>query len=90
MKPKEIDLEISFFSSSMEPIIIDSLESSDLQIGRGIPQNLDLDKFQSFAFRSQLPNLPSPVDLGFQFIVSFSFFKLSFFSVTLINQESKG
>jgi len=49
-------------------MIIVSFESLVLQIGRGIPQNLDLDRFQSFAFESQLPNLPSPVDFGFQFI----------------------
>ena len=90
IKPKEIDLVISFFSSSTEPIIIVSFESSVLQIGRGIPQNLDLERFQSFALESQLPNLPSPVDLGFQLIDPLSFVKTSLFSVTLINQESRG
>ena len=90
MNPKLIDLAISLFNSSTDPIIMVSFESLVLQIGRGIPQNLDLERFQSLAFESQLPNLPSPVDLGFQLIVWFSSFNRLFFSVTLINQESNG
>ena len=68
-----MDLEISVFNSSTEPITTVSFESSDLQIGKGMPQNLDLERFQSLALESQLPNLPPPVDLGFQLMDSFSF-----------------
>ena len=90
IKPFETDFFISFFNSAIDPIMIVSFESEDFQIGRGIPQNLDLDKFQSFALANQLPNLPSPVDLGFQLIDLLSSTNRSFFSVTFINHESKG
>ena len=90
IKPLERDFLISFFSSTIDPITIVSFESDDFQIGRGIPQNLDLDRFQSLALASQFPNLPSPVDFGFQLIVLLSSTSLSFLSVTFINQESKG
>ena len=39
---------------------------------------------------SQFPNLPSPVDLGFQLILLFRAINSSLFSVTLINQEFRG
>ena len=88
--PDSIDFKISCLSCLTEPIMIDSEESFVLHIGKGIPQNLDLDKFQSFAFNSQLPNLPVPVDSGFQLIFLLSFISLSFSFVTLINHESSG
>ena len=70
-------------------MILYSELSSLAHIGSGTPQNLDLERFQSFAFDSQLPNLPVPVDLGFQLIDSLSFLSFSFSWVTLINQESR-
>ena len=48
------------------------------------------DKFQSTRFSSQLPNLPVPVEAGFQLMVLFKSNILSRFSVTFINQESNG
>ena len=71
-------------------MMVSSRPSSVLQIGSGVPQNRDLERFQSLAFLSQLPNLPSPVDLGFQLMVWFSSYILSLFSVTRMNQESSG
>ncbi|RYE38667.1 MAG: isoleucine--tRNA ligase, partial [Sphingobacteriales bacterium] len=38
-----------------------SFLSSVRQMGKGIPQYLERERFQSFAFLSQLPNRPSPV-----------------------------
>ena len=67
-----------------------SLPSSVLQIGNGIPQKRERDKFQSLALANQLPKRPSPVDLGFQFMVVFNSCILPFTSVTLMNQESNG
>ena len=78
IKPFEMALAISFLSSLIDPITKVSLESDVFHIGRGIPQNLDLERFQSFAFKSQFPNLPSPVDFGFQLIVLFKSTNLSF------------
>ena len=74
----------------MDPITFVSDPSSDFHMGKGIPQNLDLERFQSFALFSQLPNLPSPVDFGFQLILLFKAINSSLFSVTLINHEFKG
>ena len=90
INPAATDCCISYFNSSIEPIQITSLPSSVLQIGNGIPQNLDLDKFQSLAFSNQFPNLPSPVDFGFQLILLFKSYIVSLNSETLINQESNG
>src|SRR5690606_4788141 len=90
INPFSMDLLISFTNSSTEPIQISSVLSSVLQIGNGIPQYLERDKFQSFAFLSQFPKRPSPVAFGFQLIVSFRSNIRSFTSVTLINQLSKG
>ncbi|MCY1232165.1 hypothetical protein D9M72_446420 [compost metagenome] len=70
--------------------MVSSFLSSVLQIGNGIPQYLERDRFQSLAFFSQFPKRPSPVDFGFQLIVSFRSNILSFTSVTLMNQESNG
>ena len=81
---------ISDFNSSTEPIKISSLPSSVLQIGNGIPQKRERDKFQSLAFFNQFPKRPVPVDSGFQLIVLFNSCIRSFTSVTLINQESNG
>ena len=90
MKPAAIDFWISFISSSTEPMMISSFKSSLRQIGSGIPQYLDRERFQSFTFSSQLANLPSPVDLGFQLMVSLSSTKRFFTAVIFTNQESKG
>jgi hypothetical protein len=45
-----------------------SLPSSVRQIGNGIPQKRERDKFQSLALANQFPKRPVPVDLGFQLI----------------------
>ena len=89
-KPASIDFSIALYSSSTEPMITSSLLSSVLHIGNGIPQYLERERFQSLAFFNQFPKRPSPVDFGFQLIVSFRSNILSFISVTLINQESNG
>ena len=74
----------------MEPITLTIDLSSEHHMGNGIPQKRDLDKFQSFAFASQFPKRPSPVDFGFQLIVLLRE-TISFrTSVTLMNQESRG
>ena len=90
MKPAATAFFISFFNSSIDPIAISSFPSSVRQIGKGIPQYRDLDKFQSLALANQLPNRPSPVALGFQLIPKFKSNIRSLKSVTLINQESNG
>ena len=89
-KPAAIDFSISWYNSSTDPIKISSCLSSVLQIGNGIPQYLERDKFQSFAFFNQFPKRPSPVALGFQLIESFKSNMRSRTSVILMNQESKG
>ena len=61
-----------------------------LQIGRGIPQYRDRERFQSLAVESQFPKRPSPVAFGFQLISWLSSYIRSRTSVTLINQESRG
>ena len=81
---------ISDFSSSILPMHFSSVPSSVLQIGRGVPQNLERLKFQSTRFSNQLPNLPSPVLFGFQLIVLFNSTKRSLTAVVLINQLSRG
>src|SRR5215217_8680462 len=90
MKPAAIAFSMALYSSSTEPIITSSFLSSVLQIGSGIPQYLERDRFQSLAFFSQFPKRPSPVDLGFQLMVSFRSNILSLMSVTLMNHESSG
>ena len=90
INPLSTERFISKISSSIEPIHFFSLPSSEIHIGSGIPQNLDLDRFQSFTFSNHFSNLPSPVDFGFQFI---SLFKEDIFSLTVdafINHESTG
>src|SRR5882672_5211914 len=72
IRPALTDLSTSRLSSSSEPMQISSLPDRLLQIGKGVPQKRDLDKFQSTRFSSQLPNLPVPVDSGFQFTVLFN------------------
>ena len=56
------------FNSSIDPIIRVSSPSSVRQIGSGMPQKRERDRFQSLALASQFPKRPSPVDLGFQLI----------------------
>ena len=90
MFPALIDLFISSFNSSIEPIQISFLPSAVLQIGIGIPQNLERERFQSTKFSNQFPKRPSPVDFGFQLIVLFSAIIFSLYSVVLTNQLSIG
>ena len=90
INPASTAFSTSTFSSSAEPIVFFSFLSSVTQIGKGTPQYLDRDKFQSTRFSNQLPNLPSPVDFGFQLIVLFSLIILSLSAVVLINQLSNG
>src|SRR6185312_11358052 len=88
--PASIDAFISNFNSSIEPIHFSSAPSSVRQTGKGVPQNLLRLKFQSTIFSSQLPNLPVPVEAGFQLIVLFSSIILSFTAVVFINHASNG
>ena len=90
MKPAAIAFSISLYNSATEPIKISSVPSSFLQIGKGTPQYLERDKFQSLAFFNQFPKRPSPVAFGFQLMVSFKSNMRSLISVTLMNQESNG
>ena len=90
MCPILIENTISFFNSSTEPTHTTSALSSLLHIGIGIPQNLDLDRFQSLAFSSQFPNLPVPVELGFQLIFLFNSTIFFLKAETFTNQESRG
>src|SRR5690606_23599249 len=90
ISPASTALAISALSSSTDPMIFSSFPSSVLQIGRGMPQYLDLERFQSLALASQLPNRPSPVALGFQLMPRLSSNMRSRTSVTLMNQESRG
>ena len=77
IKPFERELAISSFNSAIEPMHFSSNPSSVLQIGRGVPQNLERLRFQSTKFSNQLPNLPIPVASGFQLIVLFNSTSLS-------------
>src|SRR5882762_4294036 len=88
--PALTDLAISAFNSSIDPMQISSLLSFVLQIGKGVPQKRDLDKFQSTRFSSQLPNRPVPVDSGFQLIDLFNSTMRSLRAVVLMNHESRG
>ena len=90
MCPILIEKAISFFNSPTEPTHKTSAPSSLLHIGIGIPQNLDLERFQSFAFSSQFPNLPLPVDAGFQLIFLFNSTMFFLKAETFTNQESRG
>src|SRR5690606_39052668 len=81
---------ISFCNSSVLPMMICSLRSSLVQIGSGMPQKRERDKFQSFKFSNQLPKRPVPVVSGFQLIVLFKSIMRSFNAVVLINQLSNG
>src|SRR6187200_3314384 len=89
-KPAAIDFSISLYNSSTDPITLISEPSSVLQIGNGIPQYLERDKFQSLAFFNQFPKRPSPVAFGFQLIVSFKSNILSLTLVISMNHESNG
>jgi len=64
--------------------------SSVRQMGRGVPQNRLRLRFQSTMFSSQLPKRPSPVDLGFHWMVRFSSTILSLRAVVRMNQASRG
>ena len=84
------EISIASHNSFSDPITFVSFPSELLQIGNGIPQNLDRERFQSFALLSQFPNLPSPVAFGFQFISLFRAVMFSLTSLILMNQESRG
>ncbi|RYD82447.1 MAG: hypothetical protein EOP53_03700, partial [Sphingobacteriales bacterium] len=83
-------LSTSFSSSATEPIQTVSSPLSVLQIGSGVPQKRERLKFQSTRFSSQLPNLPVPVEAGFQLMVLFSSIMRSLKAVVLMNQASNG
>ena len=72
ISPTAIDFSISVFNCSTELIHISALPSSVLQIGIGIPQKRERDKFQSTKFSNQFPKRPLPVDFGFQLMVLLS------------------
>ncbi len=90
MLPAAIDFSISCCNCSTLPIQMFSSPSSVLQIGNGMPQNLERLKFQSLRFSSQFPKRPVPVDAGFQLIVLFKAIIWSLFAVDLMNQLSSG
>ena len=90
INPKSTDFLISDFNSLILPIQISSLPSLVLHIGSGVPQNLDLLKFQSTRFSSQLPKRPVPVDSGCQLMSLFLLIKSSLSLVEFINQDSRG
>ena len=75
---------------STEEIQISSSPSLVLHIGIGIPQKRERERFQSTKFSNQLPNLPSPVDFGFQLMVLFKSIILFLQSVVFTNQLSIG
>src|SRR5690554_4025083 len=52
-------------SSFLEPTLVLWPQSSQIQILRGVPQNLVRDIAQSFKFSSQLPKRPSPTNGGY-------------------------
>ncbi len=90
IRPAFTDSCIADLSSSTDPMMRSSFPSSVLQIGSGIPQYRERERFQSLALESQFPNLPSPVAFGFQLMLWLSSNMRSLTSVTLINQESNG
>ncbi len=67
-----------------------SSPSSERQMGSGVPQKRERDRFQSFRLSSQLPKRPVPVDSGCQLMVLFSSDIRSFLAVLLMNHESSG
>ena len=69
---------------------ISSSPFSVVQIGNGVPQYLDLLKFQSTIFSNQFPNLPDPVDSGCQLISLFICINSFLNLVVAINQDSNG
>src|SRR6185437_2473296 len=78
------------FNSCIDPIHFSSVPFSSRQIGSGVPQKRERERFQSTRFSSQLPKRPVPVDSGFQLMVLFSSTILSFTAVVRINQLSSG
>ena len=67
-----------------------SERSSVAQIGSGVPQKRERERFQSLRFSSHLPKRPVPVDSGFQRIVRFSSIMRSLQAVVRMNHESSG
>ena len=60
------------------------------QMGSGVPQKRERERFQSFRFSSHLPNRPEPFVSGFQLMVLFSYTILSLQAVERMNHESSG
>ena len=73
-----------------DPMQISSRVSLFLQIGSGVPQKRERDRFQSFRFSSQLPKRPVPVLSGFQLMLLLSSTIRSLHAVERMNQESSG
>ena len=73
----------------MEPMQISS-PSSERQMGSGVPQKRERERFQSFRLSSQLPKRPLPVDSGCQPMVLFSSLMRSFIDELRMNHESSG
>ncbi len=90
MNPAATDFSISAISSATEPMHLSSERSSVAQIGSGVPQNRERERFQSLRFSSHLPKRPVPVDSGFQRIVPFSSIMRSLSAVVRMNHESRG
>src|SRR6056297_473416 len=90
IKPAFTDFSISCLSSFTEPMHTLSSLSSVLHMGKGVPQYLERDRFQSTRFSSHFPKRPVPVASGFQLIVLLKSMSLSFCAVVFINQESRG
>jgi hypothetical protein len=67
-----------------------SSPSSERQIGSGVPQKRERERFQSFRLSSQLPKRPVPVDSGYQLMVLLSSLMRSLQADDLMNQESSG
>ena len=67
-----------------------AVPSSSRQMGSGVPQKRERERFQSFRFSSQLPKRPEPVDSGCQPMVLLSYTMRSFFAVERMNHESSG
>jgi len=73
----------------MEPIAnISSLFFSFIQMGSGVPQYLSRESDQSFTSSNQLPNLPSPISFGCQFICLLRAIISSLYAVERMNQLS--
>ena len=73
----------------MEPMHF-SWRFSSRQMGSGVPQKRERERFQSLRFSSQLPKRPVPVDSGCQWMVLLRATISCFFAVSRMNHESRG